>query len=367
MISAIPVSDNDPRRQTVREWLDRHPTPSARDLVEAGYAAPHWPEPWGKNADPMTQLVIEDELQRAGVSIPLNPNAILYTGPSLLLGGTDEQRARYLPPMLAAEEMWCRLYSEPDAGSDLTAIRTRGERRGDVFIINGGKLWAPLAQIAVLGGLLVRTSGKPGDREGLTYLICPMDLPGITLNRVRDLAGGYRFNELFFDNVEIPIENLVGVVDEGILVAESRFHYERVTTARGAAFGNGPGAPDLIEFIKREGIDLGPVMRDRVAATYGESEVLRAMAISIARSRQLGIDTERVERARKILLERHGKSLGFLAGDLTSAGGGIVPDSDIGAEAFWHNAFLSAASITIGAGTPEIQLEELGDLLLRTP
>lgn len=366
MISAIPVPDNDPRRQSVRDWLGEHPAPSARDLVEAGYAAPHWPEPWGKGADAMTQLVIEDELQRAGVSLPLNPNAILFTGPSLLLGGTDEQRARYLPPMLAAEEMWCRLYSEPDAGSDLAAIRTRGERRGDVFVINGGKLWAPLAQIAVLGGLLVRTGGKPGERGGLTYLICPMDLPGITLNRVRDLAGGYRFNELFFDNVEIPVQNLVGVENEGIVVAESRFHYERVTTARGAAFGNGPGAPDLIEFIKHEGIELDPIMRDRVATIYGDSEILRAMAISIARSRQLGYETEPTERARKILLERHGRSLGFLAGDLTSGGGGIVPDSDNAAEMFWHNAFLSAASITIGAGTPEIQLEELGDILLGT-
>ena len=364
MTSAIPVDDDDPRRQAVRTWLAQNPAPSPRALADAGYVAPHWPAPWGQDADPMTQLIIEDELQLAGVSVPLNPNAILFTGPSLLIGGTPEQQSRYLPPMLAAEELWCRLYSEPDAGSDLTAVRTRAERRGDVFVVNGGKLWAPLAQAAVLGGLLVRTSGSPGDRDGLTYLICPMDLPGITLNRVRDLAGGFRFNELFFDHVQIPVENLVGEEDAGLVVAESRFHFERVSVARGVAFGNGPNAADLIRFVEQQGAVLDPHLGRRLTAAYTESEILRMMAISIAGSRQIGLDTDLSERSRKILLERHGQTVGLLACDLLGAKGMLVPAADKPAEVLWHNQFLSAASITIGAGTTEIQLEEIGQRLL---
>ena len=366
MNSAIPVADNDPRRESVRTWLAENPNPSPKDIASAGFVAPHWPTPWGHAADAMTQLIIEDELRRAGVSIPLNPNAILFTGPSLLIGGTPAQQARYLPPMLAGEELWCRLYSEPDAGSDLTEIRTRAEKRGDAFVVNGGKLWAPLAQVAALGGLLVRTSGKPGDKDGLTYLICPMDLPGITLRRIRDLAGGYRFNEIFFDGVEIPVENLVGEQDAGLLVAESRSRLERVSLARGAAFGNGPGANDLIDYAKRRGVHLSPSMRQRLTSAYIDSELLRMMAISIAHSRELGMETGMSEKARKILLERHGQALGFLACDLLGAQGMLTPDPDKPEDTAWHHAFLSAPSITIGAGTTEVQLDELGRQLLKS-
>ncbi|HKS46995.1 MAG TPA: acyl-CoA dehydrogenase family protein [Amycolatopsis sp.] len=365
MTNAIPVKDEDPRRQAVRAWIADHPDPSPRTLADAGLVAPQWPVPWGRDADPESQLIIEDELQRAGIAVPLNPNGILFTGPSLLLGGTPEQQARYLPPMLSGEELWCRLYSEPDVGTDLSAIRTRAERRGSVFVVNGWKLWAPLAQAAVLGGLLVRTNGQPGDRDGLSYLICPMDSPGLSVRPVRDLAGGYRFNELSFDNVEIPVANLVGEQDQGLAVAESRHHFERVSTARGAAFGNGPTARDLVEHCARRAGQVDPLVRPRLVEAYLDSEILRMMAISIAESRSLGRDTGLAERARKILLERHGRMLGMLACDVLGAGGMLVPGHAEAEEQLWHNAFLSGPSITIGAGTTEIQLEELGDSLLQ--
>lgn len=362
MRTVLPVADDDPRRQAVRAWLAEHPEPTPRDLVDAGLAAPHWPAPWGQDADAATQLIVEDELQRAGVSVPLNPNGTAYTGPSLLLGGTPEQQARYLPPLLSGEEMWCRLYSEPDVGSDLSGIRTRAERRGDVFVVNGWKLWAPLAHAAALGGLLVRTSGDPGDRHGLSYLVCPMDLPGLTVRRVRDLAGGYRFNELTFDNVEIPVANLVGGLDEGLAVAEARPHFERVTTATGAAFGNGPNARDFARYCA-ENVEVDPLVRPRLVDTYLDGEVLRMMAISIADAQALGKSTTVTERARKILLERHGKALGVLACDVLGSGGMLVPEQGTPAQ-LWHNMFLSGPTITIGAGTTEIQLEDLGTELL---
>lgn len=364
MFTTIPVPDDDPRRLAVRAWLADHPSPKPREVVEAGLAAPHWPAPWGRDADPVTQLLIEEELQNAGVSVPLNPNGTAYTGPSLLFGGSREQQERYLPPLLAGEELWCRLYSEPDVGSDLSAIRTRGERRGDVFVVNGWKLWAPLAQAAAFGGLLVRTSGEPGDRHGLSYLVCPMDSPGLTVRPIRDLAGGYRFNELTFDNVEIAAGNLVGELDEGLAVAEARPLFERVTTACGAAFGNGPNARDLVRHCRKQLAEADPLIRTRMLDACVEGEVLRMMAISVADSRALGKDTELIERARKIRLERHGKAIGMLACDVLGAKGMLVPGEEDAAAKLWHNMFMSGPTITIGAGTTEIQLDELGDRLL---
>lgn len=364
MTSQVPVDDDDPRRVAVRDWLTEHPNPSPRDLADAGLIMPHWPAPWGQDADPMTQLIIEDELQRAGVKVPLNPNGLLFVGPSLLIGGTEEQKARYLPPMMAAQEMWCRLYSEPDAGSDLTAIRTRAERKGDAFVINGWKLWAPLANAAVLGGLLVRTSGKPGDEDGLTYIICPMDTPGVTVTPVRDMAGGSRFNEIVFDDAELPVANVVGEIDKGLVVAQSRHTFERVSYARGLIFGNGPAFGDFLRYLKARGPVGDAVMRDRITKAHIESELLRMMPFSIAAARAQGRDTDLAERARKILLERHGRSASTLANDVLGADGTLTPDPKDTARAPWYNAFIGAPTVTIGAGTTEIQLEELGHRLL---
>ena len=128
-------------RETVRSWLAAHPNPSHLELAEAGYVAPHWPAPYGVNADPTEQLLIDQELQRAEVSGPQNPIAVGWAGPTLLHTGTEEQQKRYLPKMLTGEEIWCQMFSEPDAGSDLAALSTRAVRDGDEYVVNGSKVW----------------------------------------------------------------------------------------------------------------------------------------------------------------------------------------------------------------------------------
>jgi alkylation response protein AidB-like acyl-CoA dehydrogenase len=130
-------ADDDPRRLDVRAWLAEHPTPSGRERAEAGYVAPHWPKPWGLDADPILQLIVDDELRRAGVRRPANMIGIGWAGPTILAAGTQEQKDRYLFPLLAAEELWCQLFSEPGAGSDLASLSTRAERAGDVYVVNG--------------------------------------------------------------------------------------------------------------------------------------------------------------------------------------------------------------------------------------
>jgi alkylation response protein AidB-like acyl-CoA dehydrogenase len=162
----LPAED-DPRRLAVREWLREHPSPSWRQLAEAGYVVPHWPQPYGLDADPVYQLIIDDELRRANVSRPTNPIGIGWAAPTILMAGTEEQKERYLWPALAAEEFWCQLFSEPDSGSDLASLTTRAERDGDEWVINGSKIWTSGGHLAKFGILLARTNPTAPKRNGI--------------------------------------------------------------------------------------------------------------------------------------------------------------------------------------------------------
>ena len=150
-----------------------------RELVEAGFVVPHWPRPYGLDADPALQLIIEGEMRRAGVSKPMNPIGIGHCGPIIVALGNDEQKQRYLWPMLTGEELWCQLFSEPGAGSDLANLGTRAERDGDIYRVNGQKIWTSLAEHAKFGILIARTRGDVSKHRGISYFIIPMDLPGI--------------------------------------------------------------------------------------------------------------------------------------------------------------------------------------------
>src|SRR5439155_19349367 len=136
--------EDDPRRLEVRAWLTEHPNPDGRQLAEAGYVVPHWPKPWGLDADPLQQLIIEDELKRAKVHKPINPIGTGHCGPILAMHGTEEQKHRYIPPMLSGEEIWCQLFSEPGAGSDLASVSARALRGGDAYVLNRQKIGTSL-------------------------------------------------------------------------------------------------------------------------------------------------------------------------------------------------------------------------------
>ncbi|HEV7887601.1 MAG TPA: acyl-CoA dehydrogenase family protein, partial [Acidimicrobiales bacterium] len=170
--------EDDPRRAEVRAWLAAHPRPSGRDLALAGYVAPHWPRPWGLDADPLHQLLIDAELRAAGVSRPLNPIGIGWAGPTILHAGTEEQKERYLLPLLAGEELWCQLFSEPGAGSDLASLSTRAERDGDEYVVNGQKVWTSLAHWARFGILIARTDPSATKHKGISYFVVDMKTPG---------------------------------------------------------------------------------------------------------------------------------------------------------------------------------------------
>src|SRR5688500_4726199 len=258
--------EDDPRRVEVRAWLEQHPRPSGRELAEAGYVAPHWPAPWGLDADPVHQLIIDDELRRARVSRPINPIGIGWAGPTILHAGTQEQKDRYLMPLLSGEEIWCQLFSEPGAGSDLASLGTRAVRDGDTYVVNGQKIWTSLAHFSKFGILIARTATDVPKHQGVSYFICPMDTPGIEIRPIIEMTGLHTFNEVFFDDVRLPAENLVGDENRGWTLAKVTLGNERVSLSSGGAlWGAGPSAGDLLDEVRATGPVTDPVMRQRLA------------------------------------------------------------------------------------------------------
>jgi 3-oxochol-4-en-24-oyl-CoA dehydrogenase len=235
--------DDDPRRVAVREWLDAHPRPTGRQLAAAGYVVPQWPQPWGLGADPIHQLIIDDELDRAGVVRP-GGIGIGWAAPTLLAAGTPEQHQRFLPGILSGEDQWCQLFSEPDAGSDLASVSTRAERDGDEYVVKGSKIWTSGAHHSRYGILIARTNPDVPKHEALSYFVCPMDLPGITLWPIVDMTTAHSFNQVFLDGVRIPASLRVGDEGAGWRLAKVTLSNERVMlSSAGSLWGSVLGLP----------------------------------------------------------------------------------------------------------------------------
>jgi alkylation response protein AidB-like acyl-CoA dehydrogenase len=361
--------DDDPRRTELRAWLAEHPSPAGRQLAEAGLVAPHWPKPWGMEADPVHQLVIDDELRRAGVRRPVNPIGIGWAGPTLLHAGTDEQKQRYLMPLLAGEDMWCQLFSEPGAGSDLASLATRAERDGDEWVVTGQKIWTSLAQFARYGILIARTDPAASKHKGITYFVCPMDAPGITIRPIIEMTGAHTFNEVFLDEVRLPTANVVGEVGEGWGLAKVTLANERVSlSAGGALWGQGPTGADLIDVVRRQGGVDDPVLRQRVARLHIEGEILRLIRLRTVSAAIRGEAPGPEASVRKVLADEHGQHVFGLAKDLAGPGGMLTDGGPLGAAVeLWHHGFLFAPALTVGGGTGEVQRNILGERVLGLP
>ena len=328
---------------------------------------PHWPRPWGLDAEPELQLIIDDELRRAGVTRPLNPIGIGHCGPVLVVHGTEEQQERYLMPMLRGEEMWCQLFSEPEAGSDLANLSTRAVRDGDVFVVNGQKIWTSLAQVAKFGILIARTDTDTSKYTGISYFIVPMDLPGIEIRPLRNMVGGYGdagFCEVFFTDVAVPAENLIGSLNGGWAMAKETLANERVSLSReGLQWGYGPTVRDLVALARETGVD--GLVRQRLAAAYIDGEILRyhqLRQISAAVNKKPGPDAS----LRKALKDPHGKVVFGLAMDMMGSGAMLEPGSDPVWEA-WVRGFLFSPALTVGGGTSEVLRNIIAERILGLP
>ena len=382
--------DDDPRRIAIRTWLADNPKPSARDLLDRGLIVPHWPAPWGLSADPMHQIIIDEELSAARVRRPSNPIGIGWAGPTILQAGTDEQRQRFLPGLLTAEDIYCQMFSEPDAGSDLASLSTRAVRDGDEYVINGSKIWTSGGHYSKYGILIARTNPDAPKHKGISYFICPTDLPGVTMTPIVDMTTAHSFNQTFFDDVRLPAEYLIGDENDGWRLAKVTLANERVSlSSAGSLWGAGPSTEMLLELIRRNGGIDDSIMRDRAAALHIEAEVLRLNRLRTLSARLNGKTPGPEASIQKIMADEHGQHVMELAKDLTGAEGlieGSGPAGEIpasmqggatevnfehemvpGVDRIWHYGFLFSPALTLGGGTFAVQRNIVAEMVLGLP
>ncbi len=339
-------------------------------LARAGYVVPHWPEPWGLDATPADQLEIDEAMRDLRVPKPMNPIGIGWAGPTLLVAGTDEQRARWLPGILDGTDLWCQLFSEPGAGSDLAGLSTRAVRDGDEFVVNGQKVWTTLAHVARYGILLARTDPNAEAHLGITYFVVDMQTPGITVQPLVQMTGTHEFNEVFFDNVRVPAANIVGTEHDGWRLAKVTLGNERVSlSGEGALWGRGPTANDVVELVRAHGGTDDPLLRQRVARLFTEAEVLRLIRLRTVSARVRGLEPGPEASVRKALSDEHGQHVMGLAKELAGTHGLLNDAGPYGEPdaTGWNYGYLYARALTIGGGTSEVQRNILAERVLGLP
>ena len=383
--------DDDPRRLEIRAWLAAHPKPSARQLHDAGYVVPHWPEPYGIDADPMHQLIIHEELRAAKVSGPANPIGIGWAAPTIMLAGTEEQQQRYLDPIFTGEEFWCQMFSEPDAGSDLANLATRAERDGDEYVINGSKIWTSGGHQADFGILIARTDPDVVKHKGISYFVCPTDLPGLTMSPIVDMTTAHSFNQVFFDDVRLPAQHLVGDEGEGWRLTRVTLANERVSlSSAGSLWGAGPSAEDLLDLVRSGGGCDDPVLRQKLARLKCDAEVLRLNRLRTLSAQLTGRTPGAEASIQKAMADEHGQHVMELAKEYVGTSGllvgsgppgridgaqtkGLPTDNNLEVRQFpdvspvWHYGFVFSPALTLGGGTFAVQRNIVAERVLGLP
>ena len=375
-------------RDELRTWLDSAladlpPKPDADDwpgqrefdtawqrrLFDAGYAGLSWPAEYGgRGATPNEELIFLAETERAGAPyVGCNFVGTLHAGPTIAACGTPEQKERHLRPILRGDHVWCQGFSEPEAGSDLASLRTRAVRDGDHYVVTGQKIWTSHAQVADYCELLVRTDPDEPRHKGISWLIMPMDLPGIELRPLKTLTGVSEFNEMFLDEVRIPVENLVGAEHDGWRTTMVTFSFERGTAFVSELRASMEMARDLADLARKLGAWDDAGVRHDLAIVTAELEAQWAYTkrnVSLAASGEgAGVGgsifkleyhatRERLAEVTSKVLARRGLALDEL-GELSS---------------FDHvERSLYALSLSIAAGTAQIQRNIIGERLLGLP
>jgi 3-oxochol-4-en-24-oyl-CoA dehydrogenase len=339
-------------------------------LARSGLVAPHWPEPWGLAAGPAEQLELDELMRELSVKRPLNPIGIGWAGPTLLVAGTEAQREVWLPGLLDGSEIWCQLFSEPGAGSDLSSLTTRAVRDGDEYVVNGQKVWTTLAHVAQWGILLARTDPDAEAHRGITYFVVDMRVPGIEVRPIVQMTGTHEFNEVFFTDVRVPAANVVGDEHDGWRLAKVTLGNERVSlSGEGALWGRGPTANDVLQLVRDHGGTRDVLLRQRLAHLYVESEVLRLIRLRTVSARVRGLEPGPETSVRKALSDEHGQHVMETAMELAGAYGLCADRGPYGEpdRVGWHYGYMYARALTIGGGTSEVQRNILGEKVLGLP
>ncbi len=335
----------------IREW--------SRKLYEGGYAGLTWPKEYGGAGAPHSfQAILYEEL--AAVQAPSHVGVIglSMAGPTIVAHGTEEQKARHLRPILAADEIWCQGFSEPDAGSDLAAVRTRAERRGDAYVVNGQKVWSSFAHIADFCILVTQSEPDAPRYRNLTYLLVDMHAPGVEVRPLRQITGEAEFNEIFFTDVQVPVENRLGEEGDGWQVAMTTLLHERatlgfaLTATLDAAFGR------LLEETRER--DLDARGREALAREWIELQALRYTSYrALGTYERTGVPGPEGSGV-KLRWSEANQRLTMLARELGESGG-ILDDG------WWNHQQLRSRGNTIEAGTSEVLRNIIAERVLGLP
>ena len=340
-----------------------------RRLYDGGWAGLHWPREYGgRGATPIERFLFAEEYTRQGappmIDIGVGPG---LTGPTLIHHGTEDQKRRFLPRILAGDDVWCQGFSEPNAGSDLAACRTRAELDGDVFRVTGQKIWTSYARFADWCILVVRTDPKASKHKGLTFLLVDMKSPGITIRPLVEMTGVAWFNEVFFDDVRVPKENMVGALNEGWNIAITTLAHERGGSAPHARLA-GELSDVLALARRRDGVRRDARWRQRLAQSWIETEIVRLVAwkqvSDTMRAGQPGPEgsylkllwSETDMRMKDLAIELEGPFATIERGDPRAVDAGR-----------WQYEYLWSRAASIYAGTSEVQRNIIAQRVLGLP
>lgn len=389
----------------IRQWIDENWSPDYslrewwRRMFEAGLTAPSWPEPYGRGLSFTEARVLTEELARARVVGPPEGNVgMRLAGPMLLHHASDEQRKRFLPPLLRGEEAWCQLFSEPGAGSDLPALSTRGIRDGERFIVNGQKVWNSAADSSKRGMLLMRTNPEAPKRAGITFAVIDMDQPGVQASPLKTMNGHAHFCEVFLTDAVVKVCDVIGEVDDGWRVARTVLGLERTSASQVAAQGltnvqsgeaaghldrkvgdviaASEGAPKgyvvsalrakaVIALAEEREVTHMPVVRQELARYYALTQVHRWNQERAKASTRAGRPAPEGAITKLVLGQicRMSRDLSF---QILGASA-LLAESDAPMQGEILEIGLSSPGVTIGAGTDEIQRNTIGEQVLGLP
>jgi alkylation response protein AidB-like acyl-CoA dehydrogenase len=356
----VELGDTEAVRAEVRAFVATSPGPAA--LADSGYLMPHWPEPWGRNASAVEQLVIDQELDAAGIR---RPDLVIgaWAAPTLIAHGTQEQQERYVLPTLRGEIVWCQMFSEPGAGSDLASLQTRAERVEGGWRITGQKVWTSMADVADWAILLARTDGTgkgPDRHQGITFFLLDMTTPGVDVRPLRELTGRAAFNEVFLDDVFVPDECVVGEVGHGWKLARTTLANERVAMSAGSPFGR--GVEDVLADVGALPF-VDPVLRERVGRLVCEAQGQALLAFRTTLRQLSGAEPGPASSVRKLVGMKHQQDAAELRFELLGEEG-VTAEGDAGR---LGHTMLNTRCLTIAGGTSEVLRNVIGERILGLP
>ncbi len=364
--------------EAVAETTGQDPVAFAKDwhrrLYDAGFIGLTWPQDYGgRGLGPAYQFIWQEEYSRAKAPPIINTIGLGWAGPAILLHGTEEQRNRYLPKILTGDQIWCQLFSEPGAGSDLAGLGTRAVPIDDGYLVNGQKVWTTYAREADFGILVARTDPDQAKHRGLSFFVCPMDDPGIEVRPIRQMNDSAEFNEVFFTDVRIPGDMLVGELNQGWMVTITTLMHERIglSLGGGALWGQGPDIHDLVALAQKPVGDRAavehPVLRERLAGVVVDAVTHRALKMRMVTTAERGVLPGAEASVQKLFGDAWGQRLTELAVGFQGLYGNVWgPDHAVDGGG-WQSGFLFSPALTIGGGTTEVQKNIVGERILGLP